>query len=260
MVLEDLGWTIHRIWSPDWASNKEREIRKIKQKISEITSGNTDLSETVDVPSYEPEAIDPGSKTDHDFITEFEEPSLDYDSRYDPNKHGNAKANRNAIEDTVRYNGPIKYDTAMQTYLEVWKQSRAGKKVQRIFRKQLNNLTRKNEVYESSEFLWPPRKELDFQVRVNTESDNRPIDEIPTEEVALALAIILEEGGSMTKDDLALETTRLFGYQRRGKRIKERIEDALDILEEEDLIELSDSVEINESRDAKAAILSRIYD
>jgi Superfamily I DNA and RNA helicases and helicase subunits len=33
MVLENLGWTIHRIWSPDWASNQEREVRKINEKI-----------------------------------------------------------------------------------------------------------------------------------------------------------------------------------------------------------------------------------
>lgn len=36
MILESLGWTIHRIWSPDWASNQEREIRKINEKVETL--------------------------------------------------------------------------------------------------------------------------------------------------------------------------------------------------------------------------------
>lgn len=32
-VLEDLGWTIHRIWSPDWSSNKKQEIQAIMEKV-----------------------------------------------------------------------------------------------------------------------------------------------------------------------------------------------------------------------------------
>jgi superfamily II DNA or RNA helicase/very-short-patch-repair endonuclease len=36
-VLEDLGWTIHRIWSPDWISNKECEIQAIREKVASVT-------------------------------------------------------------------------------------------------------------------------------------------------------------------------------------------------------------------------------
>ena len=36
LILEDLGWTIHRIWSPDWASNREQELAKINDKVEEI--------------------------------------------------------------------------------------------------------------------------------------------------------------------------------------------------------------------------------
>jgi len=36
MVLEDLGWTIHRIWSPDWTSNREQQIKQITEKIDSL--------------------------------------------------------------------------------------------------------------------------------------------------------------------------------------------------------------------------------
>jgi very-short-patch-repair endonuclease len=29
MILERLGWKIHRIWSTDWFNNSENEIKKI---------------------------------------------------------------------------------------------------------------------------------------------------------------------------------------------------------------------------------------
>jgi superfamily I DNA and/or RNA helicase len=38
-VLEDLGWTIHRIWSPDWASNREAQIQAITTKWTRCLTG-----------------------------------------------------------------------------------------------------------------------------------------------------------------------------------------------------------------------------
>ena len=38
-ILESRGWVIHRIWSTDWFSNKNREINKIKSRIIEMSEG-----------------------------------------------------------------------------------------------------------------------------------------------------------------------------------------------------------------------------
>lgn len=37
MVLEDLGWHIHRIWSTAWIKNKNNEIERITEAIKKIT-------------------------------------------------------------------------------------------------------------------------------------------------------------------------------------------------------------------------------
>ncbi|QDX41193.1 DUF5797 family protein [Salarchaeum sp. JOR-1] len=259
MVLEELGWTIHRIWSPDWASNQEREIRKINEKVEDLLDGQSFSTDDPDIPSHEPEVMEVDSKVEHDEITEFEEPSLEWDERYDSDKQGMDQANRNSIQDTVVQNGPIKYDTAMQTYLDVWGQSRAGQKVQRIFRNRLDELERQDKVYEHGEFLWPPLDELEFDIRINTDSDTRTIDEIPLEEIAKAITVVLREGGAIKEDDIVLETTRLFGYQRRGNRIQTRIGEALSLLEEEEFIKRGDKVTLNETKHPDSVLLSRIY-
>jgi hypothetical protein len=136
-----------------------------------------------------------------------------------------------------------------------------GKRVRRAFESGVSTLEKRNEIYQRGDFLWPERSDLDFKVRVNTESATRSIDEIPKEEIAKGVAVLLEEGGSMTRDDLILETTRLIGYQRRGKRIEERLGEAIDILEDAGAVEYDEDEKIHLQPDARIneALLSRIY-
>ena len=35
-ILENLGWTIHRIWSTDWFKNRDGEIRRLLQRIQDL--------------------------------------------------------------------------------------------------------------------------------------------------------------------------------------------------------------------------------
>jgi hypothetical protein len=262
MVLEDLGWTIHRIWSPDWASNREAQIEAINDKADSLLDGNpTSTSATTDVPTHEPDAVPSKSKLDHEALTEFVEPYLERNNRYSVDQRGQSTANRNAVHDAVRQHGPMKYDTAMQTYLDVWSQSRAGKKVQRAFKSGVDTLTNQNKIYQHGDFLWPRPSDLDFKVRVNTESATRSIDEIPKEEIAKAIAVLLEEGGRMTRDDVILETTRLIGYQRRGKRIEKRVGDAIDILDDVGAIEVDEGEKITLQSDVEIdkTLFNRIY-
>jgi hypothetical protein len=44
----------------------------------------------------------------------------------------------------------------------------------------------------------------------------------------------------MRPEDLVLEATRLIGYQRRGSRITDRLEAALDLLQEHHLVSYND--------------------
>lgn len=166
---------------------------------------------------------------------------------------------RNSIRETIVQNGPIKYDTAMRTYLDVWGQSRAGKKSQRIFRTQLGGLKERGEVYEHGEFLWPPLDELAFEIRINTETATRTIDEIPLEEIAKAITPTSREGGDIEEADLILETTRLLGYQRRGNRIQTQIQHALTLLEEHDLMTTGERISLHAANDLDTTLLACIY-
>jgi very-short-patch-repair endonuclease len=53
MVLEDLGWTIHRIWSPDWASNEEQQLKEIDKKVKSLLEEEPTRSDMEEIPSDE---------------------------------------------------------------------------------------------------------------------------------------------------------------------------------------------------------------
>lgn len=81
------------------------------------------------------------------------------------------------------------------------------------------------------------------------------------EEIAKAVAILLEAGGKMTRDDLVLKTTRLIGYQRRGSRIETRVRDAIEILEDIEAInqDSDEKVSLNPDVQVDSKLLKRIY-
>jgi hypothetical protein len=65
----------------------------------------------------------------------------------------------------------------------------------------------------------------------------------------------------MTRDDVILETTRLIGYQRRGKRIEKRVGDAIDILDDAGAIEVDEDekLTLQPDVDIDETLLNRIY-
>ena len=38
MILENLGWNIHRIWSTDWFKDSRREIEKVVERVRKIAA------------------------------------------------------------------------------------------------------------------------------------------------------------------------------------------------------------------------------
>jgi len=68
----------------------------------------------------------------------------------------------------------------MQGFLDVWRAIEGRKEIQRIFQEwRPVNSNAKNKIYEADRFLWPNRHDLEFRVRVNTESALRTIGRDP---------------------------------------------------------------------------------
>lgn len=261
LVLENLGWDIHRIWSPDWASNKARQIELIDNAVDSLV--DTDLS-VVKSDTDEPRdtASKPENIVDDDAaITEYGVTTLQSETRYSPEAVGSQQANKNVIKDTVIENGPMKYQTAIQRYLEVWSESQVTDSVRQAFDSGAAVLKRENTIAEHGEFLWPSETALSFDVRVNTESSLRHVQETPLEEISKAAYLVADGSGPIVEANLIEKTGQLLGYDTITTEVEARLKRSIQLLQEVDAIEQSsaDQYVVNQRIEIDSVLLARIY-
>lgn len=232
-VLEDLGWTIHRIWSPDWASNKQRELEEIESKVDDLVSGTVSTdggASSVEIEEVIAEPLPESQRGGLEAaVSQWEEPqiatSLDKDFE-DVSWKQRAAALSAVVEDY----GPIEQEQLFKTVISRWHIQRLGKKIRSELNSTTNTLVNRGRLNRRDGFVWPEEKPSEVPIRTNSGDASRSIDEIPLEEIAKAAHIILEAGSEMTKHDLILEVVRLFGYQRRGERITARVGEAVEVV------------------------------
>jgi very-short-patch-repair endonuclease len=265
MVLESLGWTIHRIWSPDWTSNKGRELNNIASKVQKLIdeSPSTDggfskvdiedqKTEVVAIPEQERDGIQ-RYLSDWEPITVRQQGEQSFDDVWESQIQG-------VLTSIVKRYGPVSKEQAFRAAISRWHISRLGKNI----RESLNTTTRKlysqGKIEIQNEFLWPGDRPETLPIRTNTNQADRSIEEIPLEELAKAGYLILKAGGRMARADLILEIARLIGYQRQGENITDRIDSAVELLVARNCVN-TDSNGMMESidRDVDQILLDRVY-
>jgi len=263
-VLEDLGWAIHRIWSPDWASNKAKEINAIEEKVNELIDGSPTADGGVAMDAPEPVEIDvvPEYRRSgiEQYTTEWTEPSVSPSRDRSLDEVPNGRLQR-VMTDVVEEFGPEERDRVFKTVISKWQISRLGKKIRRTLINHLGRLSKEDYIVSHNGFLWPGERPDSIAVQTNTDTASRSIEEIPPIELARAGYLVLEAGTYMTKEDLVLEIARLYGFDRIGSNIREQITDAVDLLIEAGCANFDQPNQRIEYRDVDVdkLLLSRIY-
>lgn len=280
-VLESMGWHLHRVWSPDWATDKESQLDAIDDRVAEILGEDGGAGETdgdgagedgataatgdmsvgdLALDGYEPEVVpdDAGGLhpdvVDVDPIDVVERAAADVDDVEDYELGA-------ALEDLVARQGPISEDEAYRAVLEKW----GGQRLTGRVRDRLDDVARDLEDTEAVRrhrgFLWPARGDrAAIAIRRNTDERRRDVTDIPLEELAKALYVILENGLEMDRSDLVLEAARLFGYERLGSNIEERIDKTVELLAMRGAVETrGDRVYHTDVDDIDASLLDGVY-
>lgn len=232
-VLEDLGWTIHRIWSPDWASNKSQEIQVIETKVDDLIDGKPTADGGISMHAPEPVEVDvvPEYRRGgiEQYTTNWQEPSVSPSRDRSLDDIPNRRLQQ-VMTDVVEEYGPEERNRIFKTVISKWDISRLGKNIRKTLVGQLGGLTRQEYVTTHNGFLWPGTRPDSIPVRINTDTASRSIEDIPPTELARAGYLILEAGTYMSREDLVLEIARLYGYDRIGSNIRSNINDAVDLL------------------------------
>jgi hypothetical protein len=245
-VLKQLGWRVHRVWSPAWVARRDSEIRRLSHALEQAhryqlekvvpstavdsAEDDGDLSQEVDVQRVQFAGVEKiGVPYQvHALKAEFNSAvGVPSSQRGEFDFQGNRQLQSRLLEELVQNEGPIHFDYAVKRLASAWRIKRKSRKIVHAVREALNLLLVNQKVLMKGSFLWPPRlKEAQARMPVTgvPESKRRP-EHIPPEEIENAMITIAQYALSISAESLIAETTKVFGFSRAGEKSRKRFSD-----------------------------------
>ncbi len=252
-VLEQLGWRIHRIWSPTWVSRRDSEIRRLSHTLDEAhkfqmgkeapssdidleeEAAENDLPKDVDVHKIQFSGIEKiglpykAHALKATYASSVRVPSAQGGAVQSNEFHfqENRQLQSRLLEELIQQEGPIHFDCAVRRLVSAWGLKRKNSKIVHAVREALNLLILREKVIVKGNFLWPPELQ-DVQARVPVpgipESKRKP-EHIPPEEIENAMKTIAQYALGISPDSLIVETSKVFGFINSGEKNRKRFSD-----------------------------------
>lgn len=259
-VLEDMGWTIYRIWSTDWIKDlkteKEKLINAIEKAIGrtsmessnsvshdDYNNGTNAIIPIIDIE----EKVEPSEVVDTGYGFEV------YKRAYPINiidESGNYKKEENIILDIISLEQPIHFEELCRRIAPIYGRQKATSVVRRSVRKifcyQLNGL-----ITEDNNGFIRIKDFIDIKVRIPNPNDVylRPISYICNEELVLAMKTIIQHSFGITPEDLFIVTARELGFKRTGENITNSLQSVYkQMIDNNEIIEIDGKVCIENKR------------
>ena len=244
LILEGLGWKLHRIWSTDWWLDPQGALRRLLARLDDLMAKEP----VATVPEIEVEAIALGSaeqRTEPAYAKLVEPVQIDVPAslpeyraselqggRPEAFYENSSRAElRRQLLCVVNEEGPIADSVLFRRVARAWGLARTGKQI----RETLGNLVLGHMSSTSDGdtcFYWPegidPSTWGAFRVagEGNVES-KRLLEEISLEEIGNLALFILAEHGATTSEDLARSVCRLLGISRTTSDAEARVQRAI---------------------------------
>jgi len=250
-ILTQLGWKIHRIWSPTWVSRKDSEIKRLKEVLKKSVENKSKsnqptsliksedfsacISEKVEVKTIQfsgiekigiPYKIHPLTASIKPAIT-IRTSTYPFSSvrknafHFDCNRDLQSKL----LEELVNNEGPIHFDYAVKRLASVWNIKRAGHRIISAANEALDLLIDDEKIIIKGNFLWP-KKPINVTVRIpisNIPESKRKPEHIPLEEITKAIKLIVQYAIGISPESLIIETAKIFGFNPKTEKIRLKV-------------------------------------
>lgn len=218
-VLKGLGWSVMSVHILDWLDNRERVLEKIRAEIEKAVENYRD-------PVKKSAEIKP--KQELVFETEKPPETSDLCDKYEPFRvketgtsesfnAGNSAKITKCINSVLKAEAPVSRNALAKKVFACWGITRPGTTMKACFEAALANADCISRKAGETEFLWLKDQdpaEYDKCRTVCSDEDRRDMDEIPPEEIAAGIKIIMSRQLAMLREDLLRETAHLFGFTR----------------------------------------------
>ena len=267
-VLRQLGWRIHRIWSPAWVARRDSEIRRLKETLEQAQKTQLDQDAQKPIIDFKENSA-PITDVQKNTFAGIEKIGIPYKvyplkaaynpyikvttakSSYDSKQRNefhfpeNRENQTKLLAELIQNEGPVHFDYAAERLAATWGIKQVTPKIGHAVKEALNNLIREQKVVIKGSFLWPiGLKETPIRVPIQgvPESKRKP-DYITPEEVASAMIMIAQYALGISDDSLIAETAKVFGLNHSGEEAKEIFSEVLKrLVRERKLVRKDDGV------------------
>ena len=250
-VLERLGWEIHRIWSTEWFVNREKELQKLKQKLSDLattewakqmerTYGEEKLAEK---PKPKPAKRKlPISIIDEDVGPWAEPFSINVKGI---NLRGMGKLRfglrlEDVLIKVIENNLLLSFNQIQIALKHIYKVNRIGPAKKEMLEVQLGRLVRKKELQRyDRDFFGLPNMEFFPSRKYHSKfkESKRRAEEVAPSEIRQTILMIVKESRSIDQEELKEKALQFYGWTPRAVAGPALIKKAIRKLVTDNLIE-----------------------
>jgi very-short-patch-repair endonuclease len=240
-VLENRGWTIHRIWGTDWYRYREAAEQSLREAIESAMAADPEQprhTRTVHAPSVGHEPVDlPERKLD------FPKWALPYKPHTPtvPGGRTNAAPSDTSqrtrvaamIQEVVDREGPVHKDVIANRLRHGWGLQRTTRKITETAYQSVSRLVRSNDVLRDGDFYFSSDDQLNMVRLPRDGSGLREATYVHVAEIKIALLEIIKQAHSIDHDELTRLCAAYFGWARRGRGIATALDHAAEELLED---------------------------
>ena len=247
-ILEDMGWTIYRIWSTDWIKDQTTEEEKLVNAIEKALGANTISSHLVESCQIGQSVIPPVDIEEIIESTESQEPGYGFDMYKRANPFGEEGATEiyDTIFNVISIEQPIHFEELCRRVAPLFGRQKVTSVVRNDVSFIFKNYLKGKISVDKKEFVRIAGFD-NIRVRIPNPEDDyiRPIAYICDEELALAMKVIVTNSYGITPDDLFIVTAREFGFKRTGENITTSLQSVYKaMLKSDEITEVDGKVQI----------------
>ena len=250
-VLENHGWSLHRIWSTDWFQSRDDQLGKLKAAIEDQLKGNRDAATPSNVTESD------GEISDGDCIADSVEKGIERDSAREGEGEDNgaecpdyeeaafdlemmseevhtlsAEELSKAVVRVVRVEGPVHENEITRRITTLWGLARSGRRISDAvdaaiaFAEKSGSISSEGDFYRLSEQTECPVRNRD---RVESSGLKKP-EMLPPRELQSGICKFVEKHVSATSEEAARAIGRMLGFRSTSRQLRERIEEEIESL------------------------------
>lgn len=242
-VLSDMGWKMYRIWSSAWIKNSDIEKMALLDFIESAVYDM--LGDSInDSDAYYDNIIDE--------VNEQNAEQFDNNNPYKLNYYAEANCQETNLDGCIDNNSriaahisyvvsieqPIHLDLLYRRLTPAFGQEKVSDGIKDSINYVIHKVLNERILIDSDNFVWLLPK-IDPVPRIPQKWHTpRPMEYISNEEAAAAILVICRHSYGLNVDDLMTECALLFGFERRGAKIKAKLETVINYLTENKKIEI----------------------